>query len=108
MRRRDRLAASVWAACLPLLAGCYEDDGGAHARAREMRALAPQTYLQAGGACDDAAECGRKQAGFAYAKRAELTDPDDCPAKGDPDFIDGCQQYGDDIEAAIKAARKGF
>ena len=95
-------------ASLSFIAGCYEDDGGARARAAEMKVLAPQSYTQAGGACSDPGECARSEAGFAYAKRARLTDPDDCPVKGDEDFIDGCQQYGDDIEAAIKAARKGF
>lgn len=98
---------AVAAALLPLLAGCLEDDGGAHARAVEMRRLALMSYRQAGGACDETAECARKEAGFDYAKRAQLTDPDDCPAKADPDFVDGCQQYGDNIEAAIQAARKG-
>jgi hypothetical protein len=106
--RRVLLVALVGAAWLPLLGGCYEDDGGARARAREMQALAPQSYRQAGGACDDAAECAQKAAGFAFAKRARLSDPDDCPAKGDADFIDGCQQYGDDVEAAIKTARQRF
>ena len=107
------LAASVvtrFAAPLALailLAACGGDDGGAHARVLEMKVLAPLSFRQAGGVCDDADECARKEAGFAYAKRAQLTDPDDCPAR-DEDFTDGCQQYGDDIEAAMKAARKGL
>ena len=95
-------------AVLGALTACYEDDGGAHGRAAAMKALASKSYRQDGGGCDDAGECARKEAGFAFAKRALRTDPDDCPANGEPDFIDGCQRYGDDIEAAIKAARKHF
>lgn len=91
-----------------LLAACYVDDGGARARAAEMRTLAGQSFTQAGGRCDDPEDCAQREAGFAYAKRAQLTDPDDCRAKGGEDFINGCQQYGDAIEAAMKAARRGF
>jgi len=93
---------------LSQLSACYEDDGGAHARALEMRVLARQSFAQAGGRCGDPAECAQKEAGFAYAKRALIADPDDCPSKGDEDFIDGCQQYGYAIDAAVKAARKDF
>jgi hypothetical protein len=90
------------------LCACYEDDGGSHARAAEMKLLGRQSFAEAGGRCDDPDECARRQAGFAYARRALVADPDDCPAKGDEDFIDGCQQYGYAIETAVKAARKGF
>src|SRR5580700_11148391 len=73
---------------LGFLTACYEDDGGSRARAAEMKVLARQSFAQAGGNCSDPAECVQKQAGFAYAKRALIADPDDCPAKGDEDFID--------------------
>ena len=91
------------------LAACGQvDDGGAAARAAEMRVLAGQSFRQAGGTCDDADECARKAAGFAYAKRAQLADADDCAHKGDDAFVDGCEQYGYAIDAAVKAARKGL
>jgi len=93
---------------LLLLSACYEDDGGARARAVAMKVVAGQSFAETGARCGDPAECAQKQAGFAYAKRALIADPDDCPAKGDEDFIDGCQQYGYAIDAATKTDRKGF
>jgi len=107
MKAWSAIAILILAAAL--LSGCGQvDDGGAKARAAEMRVLSQQSFRQAGGNCDDADECARKEAGFAFAKRAALTDPDDCAHKGDDAFVDGCEQYGYAIDAAVKAARKGL
>jgi hypothetical protein len=106
---RNRRTLGLGLAGLALVAACGQvDDGGAKARAAEMRALAGQSFRQAGGTCDDADECARKEAGFAYAKRAALTDADDCAHKGDDAFVDGCEQYGYAIDAAVKEARGGL
>jgi hypothetical protein len=101
------IAARLCLAVLGLSA-CYEDDGGFNARAAAMKVLARQSFEEAGGRCGDLDECAQREAGFAYAKRAQIADPDDCPTKGDGDFIDGCQQYGHAIDAAVTAARKGL
>jgi len=105
-RVRALLATCLWLGALCPLSACYQDDGGARVRALEMQRLAHESFAQAGGRCDDPTECAQKEAGFAYAKRARIADPDDCPRKGDEDFIDGCQQYGYAIDAALR--RKGF
>jgi hypothetical protein len=99
-----RLAAILWLA--PLVAGCFQDDGGYRARAAEMRALSNATFKQVGGSCEDPAACAQDEAGFAYAKRAKIANPDDCP-KASEDFNDGCQKYGDAVQAAVEKARRG-
>jgi len=90
-------------ALLCLVGACEVDDGGARARAVAMKLLARETFAQAAapGRClhDD---CARQQAGFAYAVRARVIDPDDC--KGDEDFVEGCRQYGEDLDRAVDKA----
>jgi hypothetical protein len=101
--RSTGLSAAAASACLSLLCACEADDGGAQARAREMKVLAGETFSQAAepGRClhDD---CARQQAGFAYAIRERVIDPDDC--KGDEDFVEGCRQYGEDLDRAVDKA----
>jgi len=84
-------------ACVALVvvcASCYEDDGGAHQNALKAKSLAKKSFKEAGGVCADTVECADRAAGFEYAKRLQMTDPDDCLRKGNEDFVDGCQFYG--------------
>jgi hypothetical protein len=69
-----------------------------------MGELAGMSFAAAAepGACDE--NCAAKQAGFAFAKQAALVRPNDCGGKGDEDFVEGCRQYGEYIEAAIETA----
>ena len=102
-----RCAIVFGALALAGIGGCFQDDGGARVAKTKIHDLTTKSFVQAGGSCDDADECSRREAGFEYAKHHRLADPDDCLAmKGDDDFLDGCETYGDDIEAAVQAARK--
>jgi len=92
-------------AVLSLADGCEYHDGGARARAAAMRVLSKENFAQAAeaGRCAQD-ECASQEAGFAYAKRARLIDPDDCYHKGDEEFVEGCRQYGEDLDAAVARA----
>jgi hypothetical protein len=70
-----------------------------------MRALSHETFAQAAepGRCAEGG-CERQEAGFAYAVRVQMIDPDDCYHKGDEDFVEGCRQYGEDLDAAVEKA----
>jgi hypothetical protein len=52
--------------------------------------------------CDD---CARQEAGFAFARRKRMIDPDRCP-RDDEDFREGCRAYGERIEA--EEAKAGY
>ncbi len=106
-----------WKACLIIsgivvLAGCGQYHRANDARAEEIRKLSHETYAQAARAddpddpddpdrCSDVS-CAREEAGFAYAKRNRVENPDNCAGKGDDDFVRGCRQYGEDVEAAYQ------
>ncbi|MFI4933026.1 MAG: hypothetical protein ACHP7N_00240 [Caulobacterales bacterium] len=100
-----RAAQPAAYAFLALLAACFQDDGGVRARAVAMKTLSPMSFAQAAepGRCLKE-DCGHQKAGFAFAKRARLTDPDDCYHMGDEDFVEGCRQYGEDIDSLVKKA----
>jgi hypothetical protein len=87
--------------CLVLEASCSPFDRANQARAEEIKRLAKQTFEQAAedGRCDHD-DCSRQEAGFAFAKKNRLGNPDECDGKGDRDFVEGCRQYGENIEAA--------
>ncbi len=86
---------------LILSASCSRFDRANQAREAEIRTLSTQTFRQASesGRCDHD-DCSRQEAGFAYARKNGMTNPDGCYGKGDKDFVEGCRQYGEDIEAA--------
>lgn len=97
-----------WKACLVmsgivLLAGCSRFDRANAARAEEIRKLSQETFAQAAehDRCSNAS-CARQEAGFAYAKRNRVENPDGCAGKGDEDFVEGCRQYGEDIDEAYR------
>jgi hypothetical protein len=88
---------------LMLFAACSRFDRADQARAEEIKKLSNQTFAQAAefGRCAHDG-CARQEAGFAYAKRNGLANPDGCYGKGDEDFVEGCRQYGEDIDAAYR------
>jgi hypothetical protein len=49
--------------------------------------------------------CARQEAGFAFARRERMIDPDRCPSR-DADFGEGCRAYGERIEA--EEAKAGY
>ncbi len=103
-----------WKACLimsaiVLFAGCGRYDRANQARDEQIRKLSHETYAQAAQAddpndpdrCSDVS-CAREEAGFAYAKKNGVTNPEACRGKGDGGFVEGCRQYGQDVEAAYQ------
>jgi hypothetical protein len=88
---------------LALLAGCSRYERAYQARAEEIRKLSNETFAQA--AEHDRClkvSCARQEAGFAYAKKNRVENPDGCLGKGDEDFEEGCRQYGEDIDEAYR------
>jgi hypothetical protein len=53
----------------------------------------------------DCGDCARQEAGFAFARRQPMIDPDRCP-RDDEDFREGCRAYGERIEA--EEAKAGY
>lgn len=53
----------------------------------------------------DCGDCARQEAGFAYAQRRRLHNPDGCP-RDDGDFQEGCRAYGEHVEA--REAQAGY
>ena len=96
-RRTGLLALLALAACSPT--GRAERVGAA-----ETRKLAQETFAQAAEPGRCAEGCARQEAGFAYAKAKALTQADDCLGAGDEDFVEGCRQYGEDIDDAYRRA----
>lgn len=86
---------------LALLASCGRFDRANAARAKEIEKLSHETFAQAAeeGRCLNVS-CAREEAGFAYAKAHNVQNPDGCVGKGDDAFVEGCRQYGENIEAA--------
>ena len=89
---------------LLLLVGCGRT-GTDRAAADEITTLSHETFAQAAepGRCKSV-DCDRQELGFAYAKKNKMVRPDDCEmalaGKADEDFVEGCRQYGEDIESA--------
>lgn len=83
------------------LASCSRFDRANQAAADEIKKLSHETFSQAAGPdrcrVDD---CSRQEAGFAYAKDHHLTEPSSCWGKGEGDFVEGCRQYGENINEA--------
>ena len=94
---------------LALLASCGPYDRAEQARAAEIEKLQRQTFAQA--ADEDRCagiSCAGQEAGFAYAKAHDVENPDACSGRGNADFVEGCRQYGQDIEEAYqRMAREG-
>jgi len=97
-----------WKACLVIsgiavFAGCSRFDRANEARAEEIRKLSHETFAQAAehDRCSNVS-CARQEAGFAYAKRNHVENPDGCVGKGDEDFVEGCRQYGEDVDEAYR------
>ena len=86
-----------------LIGVCSRFDRANQARAEEIKTLSHQTFKQAAefGRCDHE-DCSRQEAGFAYAKKDGLANPDGCYGKGDEGFVEGCRQYGEDIDVAYR------
>ena len=99
-----RLCSTACLALLVLLssAACSRFDRANRMRDAEIERLSHETFAQASehGRCLEG--CERQEAGFAYAKKTALLRPDDCLGKGDEDFVEGCRQYGEDIEEAYR------
>jgi len=99
-----RLCSTACLALLVLLssAACSRFDRANRMRDGEIERLSHETFAQASehGRCLEG--CGRQEAGFAYAKKTALLRPDDCLGRGDEDFVEGCRQYGEDIEEAYR------
>jgi hypothetical protein len=98
------LKTCILLSCLILGASCSRWDRANQARAEEIKKLSKQTFKQAAedGRCDHD-DCSRQEAGFAFAKKNSLGNPDECYGKGDKadeGFMEGCRQYGENIEAA--------
>ena len=89
---------------LPMV-GCSSPTHRAErAATAEADKLSQETFAQAAepGRCADG--CEEQERGFAFAKTNALRQPDSCLGKGDEDFVEGCRQYGEDIEQAYEAA----
>jgi hypothetical protein len=114
MFKRRRRTEPDWKACLAisgvvLFVGCSRFDRANEARAAEINKLQHETFAQAAkdDRCADVS-CARQEAGFAYAKTNNVANPDGCLGKGDEGFVEGCRQYGEDIEHAYQRfAREG-
>jgi len=91
-----------------LVVGCSRFDRANAARAEEIRKLSRETFAQAAGHdhCPYIS-CARQEAGFAYAKGNHVENPDGCLRKGDDDFVEGCRQYGEDVEEAYARIANG-
>jgi hypothetical protein len=92
-----------------LLASCGPYDRANQARAAEIDKLQHETFAQAAepDRCADDS-CVRQEAGFAYAKKNNMANPAGCSGKGDDGFVEGCRQYGQDIEQAyLRFAAEG-
>ncbi|HEY4030328.1 MAG TPA: hypothetical protein VGM25_08290 [Caulobacteraceae bacterium] len=98
-----RFKTCLISAGLVLLASCGRYDRASRARAAEISKLQHETFAQA--AEDDRCanvSCARQEAGFAYAKKNGIAYPDGCYGKSDEAFVEGCRQYGEDIEEAYQ------
>ncbi len=86
---------------IAVLASCSRFDRANQAAADEIQKLSHETFAQAAGhdrcIADD---CSRQEAGFAYAKKNHVREADDCLGKGDGDFVEGCRQYGENVNDA--------
>ena len=95
------------------LASCGRYDRAIQARDAEIARLQHETFAQvlARDTEDDRCAhgaCVRQEAGFAYAKANRITNPDACFRKGDDAFVEGCQQYAEDVEKAyLRIAGEG-
>ena len=93
-----------------LLASCGPYYRAHQARAAEIHKLQHETFAEA--AKEDAppgeedpcanVSCAPQEAGFAYAKKNNMANPDGCLGKGDAAFVEGCRTYGEDIEQAYQ------
>jgi hypothetical protein len=106
--RPPRLIPQGFKACtliagFVLLASCGGYDRAYQARAAEINKLQHETFAQAaeGNRCANVS-CAGQEAGFAYAKKNNMSNPDGCLGKGDEDFVEGCRQYGENIEQAYQ------
>lgn len=72
------------------------------AAARVPHAGARASFL--GWSCRDA-ECGAHKAGFAWADRNGVTDPEACAEAEDPGFVEGCEVFA---TARVTAEQAGF
>jgi hypothetical protein len=107
MRAKLRVGLNVAAVPIALLvtAACGgPTDRADRAASAAAAKLSNETFAQAAepGRCADG--CGEQERGFAFAKTHALRQPDNCNGKGDEDFVEGCRQYGEDIEEAYKTA----
>jgi hypothetical protein len=84
------------------LTACGPIERADRARAAEQARLAQETFAEAAEPGRCAGDCGPQEAGFAYAKAHAVTRVDDCLGKGDEDFVEGCRQYGEDLDEAYE------
>jgi len=88
-------------ALFAVVAGC--GNRAEMARETEIRLLAHQNFAQAAEPGRCVGGCAAQEAGFAYAKAHAMTQDNDCVGKGDEDFLEGCRQYGEDIQEAYES-----
>ena len=96
-----RGSSVFFVACgLLILASCSRFYRGEQARADEIKKLSHQSFAEVAepGRCQDG--CVEQEAGFAFAKKNEILQADNCFGKGDEDFIEGCRQYAENIDEA--------
>ena len=102
-----------WKVCalisgMVVLAGCSRFDRANDARAQEVEKLSHETFAQAAESnrCANIS-CAPQEAGFAYAKKNRVQNPEGCLGKGDEDFVEGCRQYGENIDEAYRRIAAG-
>jgi len=102
--RLYRRTGALALAALLALTACNPTGRAERAAAAETRKLAHETFAQAAEPGRCAEGCARQEAGFAHARAKALIQADDCIGAGDEDFVEGCRQYGEDIDDAYRRA----
>lgn len=72
--------------------------------ARVQREMAHKRFVDVDLA-HDCGDCARQEAGFAFARRRRIDDPDRCPS-ADEDFREGCRAWGERLEAEEARAER--
>jgi len=57
--------------------------------------LAPPAFSQTFNGYDCTVDCSGHQAGYDWAERNDITDPDDCSGNSES-FIEGCKSYAEE------------
>ena len=76
------------------------------ARQNAIDNLEDQTYEDVMGSDACTEDCSGHDAGWEWAKKHEIFDPDECSGNSDS-FIEGCKAYGEEVERRTNDAEGG-